>query len=211
MESKTEKHIKEVAKGIFFKEGRFDARLHEIADAASVNKALLHYYFRDREKLMQTVYEEALGASFLTMFSLLTDAGPFEKKVETALNHMTTFLSEYPFIESFIVSQVNAAGAMRGKLLPVLAAKKFMKQFSPEVRAYLRKKQIRDVTPEQFIVNMMALCAYPASTKPVIMGIFSYSEKQFSKFLQDRKKQVLGLILMTDKKAGSTRRTGSQA
>jgi TetR/AcrR family transcriptional regulator len=197
MAQKTEQHIKEVAKRVFFKEGRFDARLHEIAKAAAVNKALLHYYFKDRERLLQTVYEEALGASFLKMFELLMEDKPFEKKVENAVGHMCKQLEEFPFIEAFIVSQVNAAGRQGAMALPVRSAKEFTKKFLPEVKEYLLRNKI-GVTPEQFIVNMMALCAYPTSTKPVIMGIFNYNEKAFSKFLAERKRHVVRMVLMKD-------------
>jgi TetR/AcrR family transcriptional regulator len=194
MPIKTDEHIKEVAKRMFFKEGRFDARLHEIADAAKVNKALLHYYFRDREKLLQVVYEEALDASFLKMFELLSEKKAFEKKIARAIGHMTDFLCEYPFIEPFIVSQANASA--QGAILPVKAAREFTGNFRPEVQAYLEKRRIRDTSPEEFIVNMMALCAYPASTKPVIKSIFNLSEKDFQEFITQRKKQVTRMVLM---------------
>ncbi len=47
--SSTENLIKETAMRVFFKEGRFTATTQEIADAAGVNRTLLHYYFRSRD------------------------------------------------------------------------------------------------------------------------------------------------------------------
>jgi len=46
----TEKLIMETAKNIFFGEGRFNATTQEIADAAGVNRTLINYYFRSRDK-----------------------------------------------------------------------------------------------------------------------------------------------------------------
>ncbi|HYD90018.1 MAG TPA: helix-turn-helix domain-containing protein, partial [Flavobacterium sp.] len=47
----TERLIKETAKRVFFGEGRFNATTQEIADAAGVNRTLINYYFRSRDKL----------------------------------------------------------------------------------------------------------------------------------------------------------------
>jgi hypothetical protein len=42
---------------------------------------------------------------------------------------------------------------------------------------------------------MMALCAYPASTKPVIKSFLGYSEKKYRKFLLDRKIMITEMVL----------------
>jgi TetR/AcrR family transcriptional regulator len=191
-----EQDIKSTAMRIFFAEGRFDARIHEIADAAGVNKALVHYYFRNREKLLAVVFAEAMEASFLKMFSILLSEAPFEKKVKDAVRHISSYMSEYPFIESFIISQINARPGEAGQLIPIREAKAFTKKFLPEVRAYLKKRKIMGVDAPQFIVNMMALCAYPSSTRPVIMNILGLGEKSYRLFLAARQKSLLNLILM---------------
>jgi TetR/AcrR family transcriptional regulator len=55
----TEELIKETAKKIFFKEGKFNATTQEIADAAGVNRTLINYYFRSRNTLFDLVFKEA--------------------------------------------------------------------------------------------------------------------------------------------------------
>ena len=57
-DSATEDLIKETAKRIFFAEGRFNATTQEIADAAGVNRTLVHYYFRSRDLLFEKVWME---------------------------------------------------------------------------------------------------------------------------------------------------------
>ena len=48
---KTEEKILEAAKKVFHRKGYEGSRMQEIADEADINKALLHYYFRIKEKL----------------------------------------------------------------------------------------------------------------------------------------------------------------
>ena len=50
-EQNTEERILSAAKKIFLREGMAGARMQDIADEAGINKAMLHYYFRNNEKL----------------------------------------------------------------------------------------------------------------------------------------------------------------
>ena len=54
----TESRILEAAKEVFIAKGFDGARMQEIADTAEINKALLHYYFRNKDKLFEAVFED---------------------------------------------------------------------------------------------------------------------------------------------------------
>jgi len=56
----TEKAILLAATQIFRREGLAGARMQAIADAANINKALLHYYFDSKEVLFEAVRQEAV-------------------------------------------------------------------------------------------------------------------------------------------------------
>ena len=51
----TEEKIIIAARNIFTKKGMNGARMQEIADEAGINKALLHYYYRNKEQLFFAV------------------------------------------------------------------------------------------------------------------------------------------------------------
>jgi len=53
----TEQKILDAAKHVFVTKGMSGARMQDIADAAGINKALLHYYFRSKEKLFETNWD----------------------------------------------------------------------------------------------------------------------------------------------------------
>ena len=40
------------------------ARMQDIADEAGINKALLHYYFRSKEKLFEMIFKEVVTRIF---------------------------------------------------------------------------------------------------------------------------------------------------
>jgi TetR/AcrR family transcriptional regulator len=194
-ERDTEKHIKQTAKEIFFGKGKINAKMHEIAKEAGINRALLHYYFRSRENLFAVVLQEALEESFHKMFDILLQEEKFEVKIETAIHHIIDSLSQYPFMEAFIISEINKDPSNAPSFKTIKSGRTFTNKFLKEIASYIKKNKLPAIGPEDFIVNMMALCAYPASTKPIIQNILGYNEKAYKKFLLARKNLVTELVL----------------
>ena len=55
-DKKTEEKILDAAMEVFIQKGKAGARMQEIADEAGINKALLHYYYRSKDKLFESVF-----------------------------------------------------------------------------------------------------------------------------------------------------------
>ena len=76
----TEGKILAAARKVFIAKGMAGARMQDIADEAGINKALLHYYFRSKEKLFETIFKE-LSLQFLPRINSLfeSELSLFEK------------------------------------------------------------------------------------------------------------------------------------
>ncbi|MEO1434911.1 MAG: helix-turn-helix domain-containing protein, partial [Bacteroidota bacterium] len=61
MRSETENRILEIARSEFVKNGFSGTRMQAIADKAEINKAMLHYYFRSKEKLYREIFQDILN------------------------------------------------------------------------------------------------------------------------------------------------------
>src|SRR5262245_65926996 len=55
----TEQRILDAAHAVFLRRGTAGARTQEIAKEAGVNSALLHYYFRSKDRLAEAVFNRA--------------------------------------------------------------------------------------------------------------------------------------------------------
>src|SRR5947208_11300102 len=78
---KTRAAILKAALEEFAHEGVTGARTDEIARSAGVNKALLYYYFKDKEGLYGSVLEQVISGLFSRVSAVLDreDLGPGEK------------------------------------------------------------------------------------------------------------------------------------
>ena len=70
-EFSTEQTILQAAKKVFIQKGMEGARMQEIADEAGINKALLHYYFRSKDKLFEAIFQDAILKFIPDMMEML--------------------------------------------------------------------------------------------------------------------------------------------
>ena len=83
MESTTETEAKiiQAATEVFLEKGKDGARMQEIAQKANINKALLHYYFRSKDKLYEKVFREKVFNFLDELFSSV----PETNEIKTVL------------------------------------------------------------------------------------------------------------------------------
>nr|MBP6793720.1 helix-turn-helix transcriptional regulator [Saprospiraceae bacterium] len=62
--SDTEIRIIAAAERIFLLKGLDGARMQDIADEASINKAMLHYYFRNKQQLFDIILDDKISKVF---------------------------------------------------------------------------------------------------------------------------------------------------
>src|SRR3984893_9520930 len=89
----TEQRILDAANTVFLRRGTAGARMEEIAREAGVNQALLHYYFRTKDRLAEAVFRHAaqqlLPAVILILGSALGLEAKVERVVELELDHLS--------------------------------------------------------------------------------------------------------------------------
>src|SRR6185436_16021584 len=68
----TEQRILDAAHAVFIRRGTAGARMQEIAEEAGVNKALLHYYFRSKERLAEAVFRRVALQLFPPLIGVLS-------------------------------------------------------------------------------------------------------------------------------------------
>ena len=93
-ETNTENLILQAARKTFIIKGKDGARMQEIADVAGVNKMLLHYYFRNKEKLFERVIEDIIEQLINSVVRISVRAEKFEDFLKTFIDHHIDFLEE---------------------------------------------------------------------------------------------------------------------
>jgi len=203
-EKNTETVIFEAAKDVFTEKGFDGARMQEIAEKASINKALLHYYYRTKEKLFNAIFERVFGDFIPKVTGMFETDAPLVDKIKFFVEHYIDFILKNPHIPSFIIHELNRHPQrvvdLIGNKTGLIKNNAFGK-FAESVRQEIEKENIIPIEPEQLIVNVIGLCIFPFVAKPILMGvIFKNDKKKYHEFLESRKQEVAKFVIQAIKK-----------
>jgi len=193
-EKNTETMILEAAHRVFLKKGMSGARMQEIANEAGINKALLHYYFKNKEVLFTSVFRVALGQFIPRLQSVLTSDLSFADKLTEISIKYHEMLMQNPYLPGFILQEVNRepeklitqfkdSGVDKDEILGLL---------QNEIEAYLGIT----IDPRHFLISLVSLVIFPIFSMPMMCGLFFDNNKQdYKAFLEQRKVLVPELLL----------------
>jgi AcrR family transcriptional regulator len=195
----TEQKILDAAKQVFISKGMSGARMQDIADAAGINKALLHYYFRSKEKLFETIFSEALEKLFPRLTFILESGKTIFEKIEMICVEYVSQIQQMPYLPVFIISEVNRQPEAFLKKMTGSRKPPF-KAFIITIETAIKRKEIKPVQPLQLLMNIISLNIFPFMMKPLLQHVGGISKKQFDTLMEERKKIVPQIIIQSIKK-----------
>jgi TetR/AcrR family transcriptional regulator len=190
----TEKRILEAARNVFHIKGFSGARMQEIADEAKINKAMLNYYFRSKDKLFEAVLKEAFQNFFPKVFHMVNTDLPLFEKIENFVSGYLTFLQNNRCIPGFILGEL-AQNPQRLKDFFSENGIKPPEKFLQEIRDAVKNNEIVPIEPTTLVLNILSLCIFPIVAKPIIETVFNISEEQYDNMIEARKKSVAQFII----------------
>ncbi|MET0298847.1 MAG: TetR/AcrR family transcriptional regulator [Flavitalea sp.] len=192
-DSKTEQQIKDAAKRLFFVEGRFKATTQEIADAAGVNRTLVNYYFRSRDTLFAMILADARATMEHRMDSFAEKAKNLREKLAHVIDIYTEQALEYPFLDTYLITQNNAEFAEGKKRLEPRQNSK-IKELIAEIELEMEKGNIRKMSPYHFFMNFTSMMSNPVSFHPMYKELLHLNDKKYKQLMLERKEIILGLL-----------------
>ncbi len=189
----TEEKILAAAKKVFVKKGMYGARMQEIADEAGINKALLHYYFRSKNKLFEAIFHEAFQEFIPKAFGVLKGNLPLEDKIRHFVANYIDIISENPYLPIFIINEINQNPQRLGQITSLIGFIK--KNISKEIGKKVAGGEYREVDPVQLFSSIVAMTIFPFLARPIIQVAFEYSDEMFREFLEERKQLIPDIIM----------------
>jgi len=194
----TESKILEAAKKVFIVNGFDGTSMQQIANEAGINKSLLHYYFRTKEKLFAAVFSYAFQRFVPQIQGILVSDAPVFKKIELIVSEYIDLLMQNEFIPSFILHEINRDPDQLYEIMQRtgLNPKIFLDQFAGEIS----KGHLRPMDTRHLIVNIISLCVFPFAARPLIQRIFFANDRlAYQHFLMERKTIVTQIIIQSIK------------
>ena len=190
----TEQKIFEAASRVFLRKGMAGARMQEIADEAGINKSLLHYYYRSKDKLFMSVFRLAIQDFLPGILDIFNSDLPVFQKLERFIHEYMQVLLGNPFVPMFILHEIQRDPDRLYNVFrdagidPSWVVTEFEKSVD--------KGEIRDVDPKHLIVNVLSLCIFPIAARPIMQRVlFENDAEAYKAFLKEREKSVSEFVI----------------
>ncbi len=158
----------------FATQGIAGARTDAIAEAAGVNKALLYYYYEDKEGLYRATLEQVFSGLFEREREVFSRPGnALDKLVAYAVTHFD-YISENPSYSRLMQGEMMRAGVGKSPHIQYLADKYFRKLFEALMGILgegMRRGEIRVADPMNTILSIVGLTVFYFVSTPVARAI----------------------------------------
>lgn len=189
----TEKKILNAARDVFIRKGMDGARMQEIADEAGINKSLLHYYFRSKQKLFEAIFRDAFGLLIPELMKIFKEEGPLLNKIDRVVDRYITVIGDNPFLPQFLIGEINRDP---DKFIKVVKDS----GINPELLQQVIDKEVQagNINPiraQDLIPNMIGMVVIPFAVRPLFQTIFfKGNNDEYDAYLNERRKTISAFI-----------------
>ena len=195
--SNTEENILRAAEKLFYERGYAMTHTTDIAKEAGCNQALVHYYFRSKEKLFEQVFESKLRLFVSVFLSTGNDEKRFEDKLRKKIEAHFEILRKNPRLPFLLLNEFstnpNRLSSFRANLGKVPEG--ILQRLDEELQELASQGVIRHIRALDLMLSIISLNAIIFMAEPVIKTMIGSNEKQFKDILEQRKRENVEIIL----------------
>ena len=190
----TESVIFSSAIKIFQKKGLAGARMQEIADEAGINKSMLHYYFRNKEKLFLEVFRSSHQEFTTGLYSILNREQPWEDSIRSLCVYLIDFMNKNPDLPLFLINEVHQHPE---EYLNMVRTDECILQskFFQQLKEGMEKGRIRKTDLSHLYVSLIGSIVYPFISGSLLQKTVDICKGDWSQFLLERKNFVSEMLI----------------
>ena len=190
--------ILEAAESLFLEKGFALTSTTEIAKAVGCNQALVHYYFRTKDNLFNTIFENKFKHFFQQIFEMKNLEGlNFLEKLKLIIESHFDLLNNNPKMPGLILNELSRKPEQISVLKERLQSipEKLFAELNEELETEISKGNIREIKLIDLIVSMVTMNVAMFVMMPVVENLFSLTEVQKEFMLQHRRAENVDFIL----------------
>lgn len=198
IEQSMENLILDAAEKLFLELGYASTSTTQIAKAVGCNQALVHYYFRTKENLFNTIFENKFKKFFKSIFEVENlDIYNFEEKIKRIIESHFFMLSENPKMPLLIINELSRrtdqVSVLRERLKTI--PEKVMSQLNDELLLEIEAGRVRAMSFVDLIMSIVSLNISLFLLMPIATEIMQLTEEQKQFLINHRKEEHVNIIL----------------
>lgn len=194
----TEALILQAAEREFLEKGYSGAKTTAIAQAAGVTHAMLHYYFRTKEKLFEKIVADKMDKLKRVMFGVIGNPDlPLRERLKQGVEQHFDFIAENPHLPRFIFNELHEHPERIDQVKNSIAsiAAKAITTLQNEIDRKAASGECRPVDARMLMLDIASLNLFPFVAAPLISSSFGKLFEGRDEFLEMRKKENVRTVL----------------
>lgn len=194
----TEALILQAAEREFFEKGYSGAKTTSIAQAAGVTHAMLHYYFRTKDKLFEKIVADKMDKLKRVMFGVIGNPDlPLRERLKQGVEQHFDFIAENPHLPRFIFNELHEHPERIDQVKNSIAtiAAKAITTLQNEIDRKAASGECRPVDARMLMLDIASLNLFPFIAAPLISSSFGKLFEGRDEFLEMRKKENVRTVL----------------
>jgi TetR/AcrR family transcriptional regulator len=195
---RAEERILAAATEEFADNGFFGARTQAIADAAAVNKAMLHYYFRSKENLYSQVIKAAFGRILKQVGRAWLGPEPMTERVEMVIDsYMDSYEKNPGFLKIVLREVVDGGKRLRQAFTGSGDEGPTISGLSPQDIIERVSLELNLDTPDtvHIIINLIGMCAISFVSPLFLESVVHYDISDFKAYIQQRRAAIKSMAV----------------
>lgn len=191
--TETEQRIIASAEKLFYQNGKAGTSMQDIADDAGINRTLLNYYFRSKDKLFEAVFRTAMSRFVPGIASLLNSDLSFTETIPRMIETVIDTLLENPQIPIFVLQELTSNPGRMPQMVREMGVDASLATRKIQQEHTSGEGVIPD--PQQVVLNLLCLCIFPFAARPVVTEVlFGGSDEAFIHAMKMRKNTLPGVV-----------------
>ena len=194
-----EKRILWVAERLFLEKGFSGTSTTEIAKAVGCNQALIHYYFRTKEKLFWDIFAPKMEQVVEYLDAPLDNGADFFERITNIIDFYFGMLELderlAPFIVNELIMHPSRWEFFRARFLRNESRSSAYNRFEGMVREEIAKGTIRDIQAIDLLLDIMSLCISTFIVAPMGYARGECDSSERKEYLEGRKQAVTDLVI----------------
>jgi TetR/AcrR family transcriptional regulator len=194
----TEETILDAAREVFMQKGFAASRMCEIAKIANINQALLHYYFRKKDKLFEIIFEQESRKFHVDFLTILNSNHTFFEKIKRMVAKDIEKMSSAPALPMFMLNEMHSNPERLNQFLGSNHRHvEIFNVFSDMVVKEQSEGRIKPVCPRQLFLSILGLTMFPFLAQPMIKHVLNIDDQTFDQIIADRVEYASDMLIQS--------------
>ncbi len=181
-----ESRIVEAATRVFIRRGKAGTSMQHIAAEAGINRTLLNYYFRSKDKLFDVVFQRVFVRFLPDLAGEINARVTIEEKIIRFIDRYHSILKESPYTALFILHEVSTEPDRFVNSIRQQGIRP--DQFIKEIGQAMEEGKLKKADPRQLLINLLSLIIFPFAARTIMESVlFNGDTTAFEHFIDERR------------------------